>query len=133
MITLALAVVAHVAQAAPAVPKPLVLTHANVVDDHTHIADRGAARRALESGVTTVRSASTPCSSPPFPQWWISPSGAGTTTPGRSGSAARPCCRTEADLIVVGTNPLEDITALEDVQVVISNGRVALNRLPFGN
>ncbi len=57
---------------------------------------------------------------------------AGTTTPRRSGSAARPCCRTEADLIVVGTNPLEDITALEDVQVVISNGRVALNRLRFG-
>ena len=37
----------------------------------------------------------------------------------------------EADLLVVGGNPLEDITALEDVQVVISNGRVALNRLPF--
>lgn len=37
----------------------------------------------------------------------------------------------EADLIVVGGNPLEDITAVEDVQVVISNGRVALNRLPF--
>lgn len=38
----------------------------------------------------------------------------------------------EADLIVVGGNPLEDITALEDVLVVISNGQVALNRLPFG-
>ncbi|HET7296515.1 MAG TPA: amidohydrolase family protein [Gemmatimonadales bacterium] len=38
----------------------------------------------------------------------------------------------EADLIVVGENPLADITALQDVQVVISNGRVALNRLPFG-
>jgi imidazolonepropionase-like amidohydrolase len=38
----------------------------------------------------------------------------------------------EADLIVVGANPLDDITGLEDVQVVISNGRVALNRLPFG-
>jgi imidazolonepropionase-like amidohydrolase len=38
----------------------------------------------------------------------------------------------EADLIVVGGNPLEDITALEDVQIVISSGRVALNRLPFG-
>ncbi len=38
----------------------------------------------------------------------------------------------EADLIVVGGNPLADITALQDVQVVISNGRVALNRLPFG-
>jgi hypothetical protein len=32
----------------------------------------------------------------------------------------------------VGGNPLDDITAVEDVQVVISNGRVALNRLPFG-
>ncbi|PYP36241.1 MAG: amidohydrolase [Gemmatimonadetes bacterium] len=38
----------------------------------------------------------------------------------------------EADLIVIGGNPLDDITALEDVQVVISNGRVALMRLPFG-
>lgn len=37
----------------------------------------------------------------------------------------------EADLLVVGGNPLEDITALEDVLVVISNGRVAVNRLPF--
>ena len=38
----------------------------------------------------------------------------------------------EADLIVIGGNPLDDITAVEDVQVVISNGRVALMRLPFG-
>lgn len=37
----------------------------------------------------------------------------------------------EADLIVVERNPLEDIRALADVLVVISNGRVALNRLPF--
>ena len=37
----------------------------------------------------------------------------------------------EADLIVVPGNPLEDIVALQDVVVVISNGRVALNRLPF--
>ena len=38
----------------------------------------------------------------------------------------------EADLIVVEGNPLEDIGALRDVLVVVSNGRVALNRLPFG-
>jgi imidazolonepropionase-like amidohydrolase len=38
----------------------------------------------------------------------------------------------EADLIVVEGNPLEDIGGIQDVEVVISNGRVALNRLPFG-
>jgi imidazolonepropionase-like amidohydrolase len=38
----------------------------------------------------------------------------------------------EADLIVVPGNPLEDIRALQDVQVVLTNGRVVLNRLPFG-
>lgn len=38
----------------------------------------------------------------------------------------------EADLIVVDANPLEDIRALADVLVVVSNGRVALNRTPFG-
>jgi imidazolonepropionase-like amidohydrolase len=38
----------------------------------------------------------------------------------------------EADLIVVERNPLQDSRALADVLVVISNGRVALNRLPFG-
>ena len=37
----------------------------------------------------------------------------------------------EADLIVVERNPLQDSRALADVLVVISNGRVALNRLPF--
>ncbi len=35
----------------------------------------------------------------------------------------------EADLIVVEANPLENIRALQDVLLVISNGRVALNRL----
>ena len=30
-----------------------------LIDAHTHMSDRAAARRALESGVTTVRSAST--------------------------------------------------------------------------
>ena len=38
----------------------------------------------------------------------------------------------DADLIVVEGNPLEDIGALRDVLIVVSNGRVALNRLPFG-
>lgn len=38
----------------------------------------------------------------------------------------------EADLVVVERNPLQDVKALADVLVVISNGRVALNRLPFG-
>ncbi|HEX6313707.1 MAG TPA: amidohydrolase family protein, partial [Gemmatimonadaceae bacterium] len=37
----------------------------------------------------------------------------------------------EADLIVVERNPLQDARALADVLVVISNGRVAVNRLPF--
>lgn len=37
----------------------------------------------------------------------------------------------EADLIVVDRNPLTDVRALADVLVVVSNGRVALNRLPF--
>ena len=37
----------------------------------------------------------------------------------------------EADLIVVAENPLEDISAIQDVVVVISNGRLAVNRLPF--
>ena len=38
----------------------------------------------------------------------------------------------QADLIVVEENPLQDIGALQDVLVVISNGQVAMNRLPFG-
>ncbi len=37
----------------------------------------------------------------------------------------------EADLISVEGNPLEDIRVIQDVLVVISNGRVAMNRLPF--
>ncbi len=37
----------------------------------------------------------------------------------------------EADLILVESNPLENIRSLADVLVVISNGRVALNRTPF--
>jgi imidazolonepropionase-like amidohydrolase len=38
----------------------------------------------------------------------------------------------EADLIVVDKNPLDDIRVIQDVLVVISNGRVALKRLRFG-
>jgi len=38
----------------------------------------------------------------------------------------------EADLIVVPANPLADIKALQDVLLVMSNGRLALKRLPFG-
>jgi len=35
----------------------------------------------------------------------------------------------EADFVVVDRNPLEDIRYIEDVIVVVNNGRVALNRL----
>lgn len=38
----------------------------------------------------------------------------------------------EADLILVPANPLEDINALQDVLVVMSNGQLALKRVPFG-
>ncbi len=48
---------------------------------------------------------------------------------GRTGSI-RPGM--EADLIVVEGNPLEDIRFLQDVLVVVSDGRVGMNRLPFG-
>lgn len=37
----------------------------------------------------------------------------------------------EADLIVVEGNPLEDIRFLQDVLMVVSNGRVGMSRLPF--
>ena len=38
----------------------------------------------------------------------------------------------EADMILVPANPLEDITALQDVLLVMSNGQLALKRIPFG-
>ena len=38
----------------------------------------------------------------------------------------------DADLIIVERNPLEDIRSLQDAIVVISNGQVVKNRLPFG-
>ena len=37
----------------------------------------------------------------------------------------------EADLIVIEGNPLEDIRFVQDVIMVISNGRISLQRLPF--
>lgn len=37
----------------------------------------------------------------------------------------------EADLIVVDRNPLEDVRYVQDVLVVVSDGRLAVNRLPF--
>ena len=37
----------------------------------------------------------------------------------------------DADLIVVEGNPLEDIRFLQDVLMVVSNGRIGMNRLPF--
>jgi imidazolonepropionase-like amidohydrolase len=38
----------------------------------------------------------------------------------------------EADMILVPADPLEHIEALQDVLLVISNGQVALKRIPFG-
>jgi imidazolonepropionase-like amidohydrolase len=38
----------------------------------------------------------------------------------------------EADLVAVERNPLENVTTLQDPLLVISNGRVALDRLNFG-
>ena len=37
----------------------------------------------------------------------------------------------EADLILVPANPLKDIMALQDVLMVVSNGNVAVKRVPF--
>jgi imidazolonepropionase-like amidohydrolase len=37
----------------------------------------------------------------------------------------------EADLIAVEGNPLSDVRSLQDPLLVVSNGRVALNRLEF--
>jgi imidazolonepropionase-like amidohydrolase len=38
----------------------------------------------------------------------------------------------EADLVLVPGNPLEDVRVLQDVLLVVSNGTVALRRIPFG-
>jgi len=37
----------------------------------------------------------------------------------------------EADMILLPTNPLEEIAALQDVLLVMSNGQVAVKRIPF--
>lgn len=37
----------------------------------------------------------------------------------------------EADLLVIDSNPLERVRSLQDPLVIVSNGRVVLNRLPF--
>ena len=37
----------------------------------------------------------------------------------------------EADMILVPTNPLTNIEALQDVLMVMSNGQIALKRIPF--
>ncbi len=37
----------------------------------------------------------------------------------------------EADMILLPGNPLEDVAALQDVLLVMSNGRIALKRIPF--
>jgi imidazolonepropionase-like amidohydrolase len=37
----------------------------------------------------------------------------------------------EADVIVLERNPLDDIRAVQDVVMVIADGRVALKRIPF--
>jgi hypothetical protein len=34
--------------------------------------------------------------------------------------------------VLVPGNPLEDVMVLQDVLLVISNGQVALKRIPFG-
>ena len=37
----------------------------------------------------------------------------------------------EADLIVVTNNPLKNIRTIQDVVFVMSNGEIALKRIPF--
>lgn len=38
----------------------------------------------------------------------------------------------EADLLVVDRNPLEHVRSLQDALIVVSNGHIVVNRLPFG-
>jgi imidazolonepropionase-like amidohydrolase len=37
----------------------------------------------------------------------------------------------DADLILIPSNPLKDVTALQDVLMVMSNGQIAVKRIPF--
>ena len=59
-----------------------------------------------------------------------------TVTPSCCGSRSRSARCTpgfEADLLVVDANPLEQPRTLLDPLLVMSNGRVGLDRLSFGN
>ena len=38
----------------------------------------------------------------------------------------------EADLLVVERNPLESVDSLQDPLLIMSNGRIAVDRLSFG-
>jgi|AntRauTorcE11897_2_1112592.scaffolds.fasta_scaffold00532_14 imidazolonepropionase-like amidohydrolase len=38
----------------------------------------------------------------------------------------------EADLVVLNSNPIEDIKSTQDVILVMSNGHLVINRLPYG-
>lgn len=37
----------------------------------------------------------------------------------------------EADMILIPSNPLEDVASLQDILLVMSNGRLAVKRIPF--
>ena len=37
----------------------------------------------------------------------------------------------EADMILLPSNPLQDVTALQDILMVVSNGQIVLQRIPF--
>lgn len=47
-------------------------------------------------------------------------------------SSGRIAAGFEADMILVPANPLVDISALQDVLLVMSNGQLAVKRIPFG-
>jgi imidazolonepropionase-like amidohydrolase len=51
---------------------------------------------------------------------------------GRDTQIGRVAAGFEADMIVVERNPLEHLTTLQDPLLVVSNGRVAVDRLNFG-
>jgi imidazolonepropionase-like amidohydrolase len=38
----------------------------------------------------------------------------------------------EADIVVLNSNPIEDIKSTQDVILVMSNGHLVFNRLPYG-
>jgi imidazolonepropionase-like amidohydrolase len=37
----------------------------------------------------------------------------------------------EADMILLPSNPLQDVGALQDILMVVSNGEIVLQRIPF--